>query len=319
MDISILLLLQEFRNGIGACLVDFMSKMSFIGETSTVLIITALIYWCVNKDIGKYLLMGWGFNRVVNGLLKVTACVYRPWIRDPRIIPDVEAMADATGYSFPSGHSMSGASLFGGGAIRKEFPKALRIVLLAIVILIAFSRNFLGVHSPQDVLVGVVTGLLVMWLTIKLLAWIEKHPEKDLLVMFVGIGIAVAVAIFASVKSYPVDYDAAGNLLVDGTKMSKDTFKAVGWLIGFLSGWVLENRFVGFSTEVPMITRITRLTTGLLSYYAISLIFAPLVKIWIPNAGGIVISCFIQTFFVTFIFPLFIKHFEAKSVQAETL
>jgi membrane-associated phospholipid phosphatase len=228
MDISILLVLQEFRNGAGACLVDFMSKMSFIGEMNTVLIIMALIYWCVNKDFGKYLLMGWSGNRVVNGLLKVTACVYRPWIRDTRIVPDSNAMASATGYSFPSGHSMNAASLYGGGAIRKELSKGLRIALGVIVALIAFSRNYLGVHTPQDILVGAGAGLLVMWLTAKLIAWFDKNPGRDILVMCVGIAAAVAVALFAAVKSYPVDYDSAGELLVDGAKMANDTYKGVG-------------------------------------------------------------------------------------------
>jgi len=49
----------------------------------------------------------------------------------------------------------------------------------------------------------------------------------------------VAVAIFAAVKPYPADYDAAGNLLVDGMKMANDTFKGVGWCAGFLLGWIL--------------------------------------------------------------------------------
>ncbi len=310
MDIDILLALQNFRNGTGSCLTGFMAKMSFIGEMNTVLIIMALIYWCVSKSFGRYLLMGWSGNRIVNGFLKVTACIYRPWIRDPRIVPDVEAQATATGYSFPSGHSMNAASLYGGGAIRKELSKSLRIALGIIVALIAFSRNFLGVHTPQDILVGVAAGLLVMWLTVKLMAWIEKHPEKDLAVMFIGIGISVLVAVFAAFKSYPVDYDEAGNLLVDGAKMAVDTYKGVGWCIGFLAGWVLEKRFIDFSTDVPMMKRITRLTIGLLSYYAVSLILLPLLKSWIPGAGGTIISCFIQMFYVSFIFPFFIKRFE---------
>ena len=310
MDINILLMLQEFRNGAGSCLVQFMTKMSFIGEMNTVLIIMALIYWCVSKDFGSYLLMGWSGSRVVNGLLKVTACVYRPWIRDARIVPDSDALATATGYSFPSGHSMNAAALYGGGAIRKELGKTLRITLGLIVVLIAFSRNFLGVHTPQDILVGMCSGLLVMWLTVKLLAWIQAHQEKDIVVMCAGIGVSVAVAVFAAVKSYPVDYDAAGKLLVDGTKMANDTYKGVGWCVGFLLGWVLERRYIGFSTDVPMLTRITRLATGLLSYYAVHLILAPLAKNWIPGAAGTIVSCFIEMFYVVFVFPLCIKHFE---------
>ena len=308
MDIDILLTLQEFRDGIGACLVSFMSKMSFIGEMTTVLAITALIYWCVNKEFGKYLLMGWSGNRVANGLLKVTACVYRPWIRDPRIIPDAEAKALATGYSFPSGHSMNAASLYGGGVIRKELSKTLRVLLAVIMVLIAFSRNFLGVHTPQHVLVGMGVGLLVMWLTAKLMAWVDAHPEKDILVMCVGIGISIAVAVFAAIKSYPTNYDAAGNLLVDGAKMANDTYKGVGWCVGFLVGWVLEKRYVNFSTDVPMMTRMTRVVAGLLGFYVVSMIFASLLKSWIPGAPSTIISTFIQMFYVSYLFPLCITH-----------
>ena len=303
LDINILLLWQDFRNGAGGCLTDFMTKMSYIGEMKTMLIITALIYWCVSREFGTYLLMGWSGNRVVNGLLKVTVCAYRPWIRDARIMPDPDALADATGYSFPSGHSMNGASLFGGTAIRRELPKALRIVTGLICALIAISRNFLGVHTPQDILVGTGTGLLVMWLTFRMLTWIGTHPEKDIQVACIGIAVSVAVAIFAAVKPYPADYDAAGNLLVDGMKMANDTFKGVGWCAGFLLGWILERRVVRFSTDIPMEARFTRLCTGLLSYYALSLILLPLLKSGIPGAAGTVISCFLQMFYVVFLFP----------------
>jgi undecaprenyl-diphosphatase len=264
----------------------------------------------VSKYYGTYLLMGWSGNRVVNGLLKVSACTYRPWIRDARIVPDAEAQALATGYSFPSGHSMNAASLYGGGAIRKELPKALRVTLALILVLIAFSRNFLGVHTPQDILVGAVVGLLVMWLTAKLITWLEEHPDKELLAIAVGIALASAVAVFAAVKPYPVDYDAAGELLVDGAKMANDTYKGVGWCIGFLAGWLLEKRYIGFSTDVPMTTRVTRLTIGLLGYYAINLILIPVLKASIPGAAGTIASCFMQMFFVVFVFPWCLKRWE---------
>ena len=315
MDIDILLWLQDFRNGIGVGLVDFFTKMSEIGEMGFVLIVMAIVYWCVSKQYGQYLLMGWSGNRVVNGLLKVAACVYRPWIRDVRIVPEKGALAAATGYSFPSGHSMNAASLYGGVTVRKELPRALRIATGVIVALIAFSRNFLGVHTPQDVLVGAAAGLLLMWLTAKLMKWIEAHPKKDIPVMCAGIGIAAAVAVFAALKSYPADYDSAGKLLVDGAKMANDTYKGVGWCVGFLSGWVLERRFVGFSTDVPMAKRMTRLVTGLLGYYAVSLILMPLLKSAIPGAGGTITTCFLQMFYVSFIFPWFMRRFEHSAVK----
>ena len=307
MDINILLALQEFRNGVGSVFTSFMTKMSFIGEMETVLIIIALIYWCASKKFGTYLLMGWSGNRVVNGFLKVTACAYRPWIRDARILPDSGALASATGYSFPSGHSMNAASLYGGSAIRKELPRAVRVVMGIIFALIAFSRIFLGVHTPQDILVGSAVGLLVMWLIGRLMNWVEANPGKDILVACIGIAIAIAVAIFAACKSYPTDYDAAGKLLVDGAKMAKDTYKGVGWCLGFFAGWVLERRFVGFTTDVPKSTAVWRLVIGLFGYYAVTLILKSIVTNSIEGLVATIITTFIQTFYVTFVFPWCIK------------
>ena len=270
MDISILLALQEFRNGAGSCLADFLLKMTYFGELNTVLVIMAVIYWCVSKDFGTYLLMGWSGNRILNGALKVTVCAYRPWIRDARILPYGDSINTATGYSFPSGHTMNASTVFGGGAVRKDLPGMLRFVLGVMVVLVAF----------------------------------------------IGIALAVCVAVYAGVKPYPELLDAEGKLVVDGHKMANDTFKGVGWCSAFLVGWILERRFVSFSTDIPMVKRMSRLTVGLLFYYMVSLILLPLIKDWIPGAPGTITSCFIQMFYVSFVFPWCIRILEKKSVMA---
>ena len=315
MDISILLWLQEFRNGAGAFLAEFFTKMTFFGELNTVMIIMAMIYWCFCKEIGTFLLMGFSGNRIVNGFLKVTACAYRPWIRDARIVPYGNSMTTATGYSFPSGHSMNAATVFGGGAVRKDLSRSLRLPMGIIVCLIAFSRIYLGVHTPQDILVGVICGVLVMILTAKLISMLAMHPEKDILVMCAGIAAAVAVALYAAFKSYPADYDAAGKLLVDGAKMANDTFKGVGWCIGFFAGWVLERRYVNFSTDTAMMTRFTRLVTGVFGYYIVSLILMPVIKNLITGPAETVITCFMQMFYISFIFPWCLKHMENRASE----
>ena len=310
MDISILLVLQDFRNGPGAFLAGFLSKMTWLGEINTVIVIMALIYWCVSKEFGTYILMGWSGNRLVNGMLKVTACVYRPWIRDARIVPYGDSITTATGYSFPSGHTMNASTVYGGAVVRRDLPRVLRVLLGLLILLVAFSRIYLGVHTPQDILVGIVAGILVMCLTMKLMQWVKSHPEKDLPVAGIGIGLAALVAIYAAVKPYPVDRDAAGKVLVEGAKMANDTFRGVGWCIAFLTGWILERRFGQFSTDISMIKRITRITAGLLGYYVVSLIFVPVIREYITGAPGSFISSYLQMFYVSFIFPWIIKRFE---------
>ena len=312
MDIAILLALQDFRNGPGALLGEFLKKMTFFGELNTALVIFALVYWCISKEWGTYLMMGWSGNRIINGALKVTVCAYRPWIRDPRIVPYGDSMTTATGYSFPSGHTTNAGTVFGGGAVRRDFPRALRAVLFLIVALVGFSRLYLGVHTPQDVLVGAAYSLLVMWLTLKLMRWLEEHPEKEMLVVCIGIGISVLLALYAGLKSYPEDFDGEGQLIVDGVKMANDTFKAVGWVSAFLIGWVAERRWVGFSTEVPRMTKVTRCVVGLLGFYGVSLLLMPLIKEALSGPAGTMLSCFVQMLYISFLFPWCMMRVEQK-------
>lgn len=317
MDINYLLALQNFRDGAGAVLAEFFLKMTFLTESNSVIIILSIVYWSLSKDYGTYLLMGWGANRVVNGLIKVTACIYRPWIRDPRIMPYSDLRDTTTGYSFPSGHSTNAASAFGGLTIRKEMPKVLRILFGIMVLLAAFSRNFLGVHTPQDILVGIVASLLVMWLTLIVVRWVDANLGKDWIIFCIFAVISVLVAVYAGLKSYPEDY-IDGKLIVDGAKMAKDTFKGAGYCLGFMAGWMLERRFVKFTTDdVPMMTKIVRSAVGIFGYYIVSLIIAELVKNVIPGSVGALASCFVKLFYVSFCFPWCMKYLDKLAVPGK--
>lgn len=310
LDIDILLQLQHFRNGFGEGLAGFLSQMTYLAESKTVLVIMALIYWGFSKKFGTFLLMGWNANRLVNGFLKITVCAYRPWIRDARIKPFGNAIKTATGYSFPSGHSTNAASVYGGGMLWKEFPGTLRILLGLFIVLVPLSRLYLGVHTPQDVLCGTAISLLTMWLTLKLLRWLEASPKNDWIVSCIGIILAAALTAYAAFKSYPADYNAKGKLLVDGMKMAGDTFKCAGWVSAFGLGWLLERRLIGFSTDVPGCVKAARIVAGMLGYYAVTLILVPLLKKWLPPGAMAVASCFLQMFYIVFVFPLVFNCFE---------
>ena len=315
MDIDILLGLQAFREGGGKILCDFFAKMTFLGELNTAIVIMAVIYWGVSRNLGTYLLMGWSGNRLVNGVLKVSACAYRPWIRDARIVPYGNAITTATGYSFPSGHTMNASTVFGGGMVRRDMPLLLRISLGVVLTLVAFSRLFLGVHTPQDVLVGAAIGCLMMGLTVELMRWVDAHPDQDWIVVCSGLALAAAVALYAAFKPYPRDFDAEGKLIVDGAKMANDTFKGVGWCAAFLTGWILERRFVRFSTDIPLSRKLARIVPCLILYYAVALIAVPWLKDLIGGPAGTILSCFRQMFCVVFVFPLCFDRIERMTAK----
>ena len=87
------------------------------------------------------------------------------------------------------------------------------------------------------------------------------------------------------------------------------------YCVAFLVGWMMERRFVGFSTDIPAPQKLTRAVVGLLGYYLISLILSPLIKTWLPGFAGTTISCFIQMFYVAFLFPLCAKAMERKRIN----
>ncbi len=92
--------------------------------------------------------------------------------------------------------------------------------------------------------------------------------------------------------------------------MANDTFKGVGWCAGFLVGWLLERRFVGFSTDVPLARKLLRLIPGAGCYLAVSDLLVPQIKAWIPGAPGILYSCFFQMLFIALIVPWLMKALE---------
>lgn len=317
--IDLLLMLQEFREAGGAFLLEFLQKMTFLGELTTVRALLAIIYWCIWKELGTYLLMGWSSMRLANGLLKVTVCEYRPWIQDARITPDAKAFSTSTGYSFPSGHSMNAACVFGGTMFYKGVSWFLRIICALTFVAICFSRPYLGVHYVHDVVVGGICGLVVMFLTSLLMKWVHRHPNKDWLVVVCGLVLCVIIAVYATLKPYPVDYDAEGNILVEGAKMAKDTFKGCGWAAGILIGWLLERRFVNFTTDVDGATRMNRAVVGLFFYYVLTLLVLEPLPELLPAPIDTLVSSFLTMFYITWFFPWVASKFEKNSQTVSTV
>ena len=90
------------------------SAVTHLGEETVFMVAAILIFWCVSKQEGYYLLLMGFFGTVVNQFLKLLFRIPRPWVRDPDFTIVESARAQATGYSFPSGHTQNAVATFGG-------------------------------------------------------------------------------------------------------------------------------------------------------------------------------------------------------------
>ena len=248
MDIEYLLLLQRLREAAGAVLTPLMELVSELAASSVTIGAAAFIFWAVDRHFGGFLMLNYVGSSLLTQIAKLTACVYRPWVRDSRVHPVITALDTATGYSFPSGHTQSATAIYGSVGLwygRKR--RWLAVLMVVMVLLTAFSRNYLGVHTPQDVLAGMALTGGYLWLNGKVAARLERQPNFDKTVAAVGMAAALAAVVWFSCKSYPLDY-VDSTLLVDPEAMMEDGFMAAGMVFGFYPGWLIERRWLRFST-----------------------------------------------------------------------
>ncbi len=311
MDIEILLLLQNFRESTGDILTPFVNWLSHAAIT-WLLFVPFIVYWCIGKKAGLFMIMSLCMSRFMNGIMKVTACAYRPFVRDSRIIP---AGHKPTGYSFPSGHTMWASPILGGLIVLTRRKSRLFAWLCGIlIILVAFSRMYLGVHTPQDVICGTLAGLFAVWLA----SFIMNRPERENSFLIAGLLLCVLGVIYTVFKPYPMDY-VDGKLLVDPDRMMLDTFYAVGIMTGFISGRFIERKYIGFSVTGLNVRGIILAVIGLVPVYFIAWTFAgdykflyDLLGSMFGAKGGRFVMGVVLTLWTVAVWPFVIKMTEAK-------
>lgn len=251
MEIDYLLFLQNIRESWGAFLAPFMDFLTKLSVSFFPILLACLVYWVFDRKAGKLIFGGFAGGRLINGFLKLTCCIYRPWILDSRVVPFGDSMTAATGYSFPSGHSTMATTMYGGvGMWFRKIAKWVTALLFFLVALTMLSRNFMGVHTPKDVLVGCGASIIVMFIVCRIERWTDANPNRDKVVMIVGILLCVALVIYYNFKPYPMDYLPDGTLLVDPAKMLADSYEGIGAVSAFVICRYFERRHFDFEAKM---------------------------------------------------------------------
>ena len=143
-------------------LTKLMLAVTELGGETAFLALALIVFWCVDKRNGYYLMSVGFISTIMNQFLKLFCRIPRPWVQDPEFHAVEEAIPEATGYSFPSGHSQSSVGVFGCLAVTAK-KTWMRVLCIALMVLVPFSRMYLGVHTPADVLVGAAISLALVF------------------------------------------------------------------------------------------------------------------------------------------------------------
>lgn len=307
-DIQYLLWLQELRNATGGMFDEIFNALSKFA-VDILPFLPYVIFWGVDKAWGYFFLTVDWAAELINGIIKLTVCAYRPWIRSDLIEPAGDSKTAATGYSFPSGHTTKATAIYGSIIVwQKDKRRWLAVTAAVLIALTGFSRNFLGVHTPQDVLVGFLESVLIIYI-VGIVSRKAAGNEKLLdTLTVIGIIIIIASLAYIQLKPYPMDYDAAGELLVNPSKMMNDCFKACGGFLGFLIGSYIERHYIRFeipvgAKELPMLVCVgVALALSWKEYFGPATVVTAFGSHW-----GNLIARLIMLLFAMCIWPIVIK------------
>ncbi|MBR3909274.1 MAG: phosphatase PAP2 family protein [Clostridia bacterium] len=255
---SFLYLLEDIRNPILNFIFSF---ITLFGEETIFMAIGMIIFWCVDKFKGYYLLCVGFLGTVLNQFLKIVCQVPRPWIKDPNFTIVESAREAASGYSFPSGHTQTSVGLYGGIA-RLTNNKTLRVVMIILAALVALSRMYLGVHTPADVLVSVLIGTVLIFVAYPLFKKAEKSPKVMYSILFfflVTIIAYICFVLFNSANLSGATVEEAENY----ASALKNGFTLLGCGVGILVVYAVDLKWIKFETKAVWWAQVLKVIGGL--------------------------------------------------------
>ena len=294
-----------------------LGAVTYLGSEWAFIAIAVAVYWCVSKKHGYYLLAAGVISTAVSQFMKIMCRVERPFVRDPDFTIVESARAGATGYSFPSGHSQSAAAVIGGVARFTE-RRAVRIVCIVLAALTAFSRMYLGVHYPTDVLGGLAIGLVVMFALYPVFEKSDERPAVVPVVFGVTAVAALAAAAYVEHRVWPQDIDAE-NL----AEAIKNLYLLGGSAAALAVSAPIERRCIRFDVQAPLWAQALKLVLGVALIFGVRAVCKPVVAAVFGALGvGTAVRYFVMVVFVVLVWPLTFPWFargcrRRKAVEAK--
>lgn len=249
-DTSLILWAQQYAT---PALTGFFTAVTSLGSLEFYMLAIPVIYWLINKHFGLRFAVFFTFSAYVNSGTKHIFTTERP-PRDLRLVTQ-------EGYSFPSGHAQGSTAFWGFLALQLKTRWAWWVSGLMIA-LVSFSRIYLGVHWPIDILGGLTIGIILLLIYSR---YVPKNLEDIPLQKWILGSLASGVILYLL---HPTG---------DGPL-------TVGFLLGALIGYRLELLYVNFQEQASLVQNILKMILGLTVLFLLRIVLKPIVA-WIP--GGL--------------------------------
>jgi len=302
--------LESIRTGVGDF---FFATVTHMGEEVFFLAIAILFYWCISKRQGYYILITGVVGSVINQWLKILCRIPRPWIIDPNFKPVGDAVAEATGYSFPSGHTQNIAGTWGCiGRYNKQ--KWVKILSVSIILLVAFSRMYLGVHTPLDVTVslGVAAALVFAF---HFVFRTEQSVNKYMFWVMIG-SVVFSIGFIIYTFLLPESGFATEADLANLLSAKKNAATLTGCLFGLALVYPLDRYVIKFDTKGRWYSQAIKFIAGI----AVVLLIkegtrAPLEFVFGNEYVARAVRYFLIVAFAGGLWPLTFKFFEKLRIE----
>lgn len=243
--------------------------LSLLGNEEFFLLLLPFIYWCISRKNGARLGVLFLFSTAVNEIIKVGFALPRPYWLDPSLQLAVE-----NSFGFPSGHAQNAALIWPFLAFQSRKPRLWLPLALLLVVGIAFSRLYLGVHFPVDAIGGALIGFAILglarlgesrWMPF----WREIYFPWKVLVAVMLIGILSAFylgAVFYGPYKMTEGYASPPPAVIPAVMEAitgHNISSRLGALFGLLVGLAATARYLTYDTEVSTQQKVVRLIVGL--------------------------------------------------------
>ena len=254
--IDLIILIQQVHSPV---LDSVFRAVTFLGEEQFYLFLFPVILWCIDYSFGAVLVIFFMLSNSTNIMLKELFQHPRPFDLNPDL-----KLSQADGYGLPSGHAQMSVTAWGAIAIsvRKIW---FTIVAIVLILLIGFSRVYLGVHFPTDVLIGWIIGLILLAIYVITRSPLERWISG--LNLWLQLLLAVAVPLIL--------------LLFNQTN---DAITSAGTLFGISVGLVFARRYVSFGVRGPWWHLVLRFLIGFIVVLAL---YLGLKKVFPPDGTSL--------------------------------